>query len=155
MKKVGTIIKVAISGGFDPIHIGHIEYLEAALGLGSTLIIILSRDAQLTQKKGVCAVPYKVRKAVLEWGLKGRGMVVENLDDSLTSCKSLRYYKPDIFAKGGDTWDKGNLPEREVCKELGIKMLFGVGGYNKPYSSSDFLVKEEERSINDILKGRR
>jgi len=138
MKKVGTIIKVAISGGFDPIHIGHIEYLEAALGLGSTLIIILSRDAQLTQKKGVCAVPYKVRKAVLEWGLKGRGMVVENLDDSLTSCKSLRYYKPDIFAKGDSSWNDDNLPEKEVCIENGIKIIYGVGGLEKQYSSSDF-----------------
>jgi len=129
---------VAISGGFDPIHTGHIKYIEEALKLGDKLIIILSRDDQLIMKKGRVAVPYEVRKAVLEWGLKCRGCVVENIDKDHTSKESIAYYKPDVFVKGGDTWALDNLPEKEVCDKLGIKLAFGVGGYDKPYSSSEF-----------------
>ena len=132
------MIRVAISGGFDPVHPGHISYIEEALKLGDRLIVILSRDNQLVMKKGKYAQPYKVRRAVLEWGLHGRGYIVENRDKDITSCESLRYYRPDIFAKGGDTWSLENLPEREVCEELGIKVLFGIGGYDKQYSSSKF-----------------
>jgi len=131
-------MKVAISGGFDPIHTGHIRYIEEALKLGDELIVILGRDDQLAQKKGTCAIPYEVRKAVLEWGLKGRGKVVENIDEDITCCESLEYYRPDIFAKGGNTWNGESLPEKEVCEVLGIEIAFGVGGYDKPYSSSEF-----------------
>jgi cytidyltransferase-like protein len=130
-------LKVAISGGFDPIHPGHIQYIEEALKLGE-LIIILTRDDQLIQKKGKCVIPYEARKQILEWGLKGRGKVVGNLDLDITCKSSLRFYRPNIFAKGGDTWDANNLPEKEVCQELGIEIVFGVGGYDKPYSSSKF-----------------
>lgn len=131
---------VAISGGFDPIHTGHIKYIECALKLGDKIIVILSRDDQLIMKKGKVSVPYEVRKAVLEWGLKGRGCVVENIDKDYTSKESIAYYKPDIFAKGGDTWALSNLPEKQVCDKLGIKIVFGVGGYDKLYSSSKFEV---------------
>ena len=131
-------MKVAVSGGFDPIHPGHIKYIEEALKLGDEFIVILTRDDQLVMKKGKCIIPYKVRKGVLEWGLKGRGKVVENIDKDITSKDSLRHYGVNIFAKGGDTWDIDNLPEKEVCKELGIRIVFGVGGYDKPYTSSGF-----------------
>ncbi|MGA2669959.1 MAG: adenylyltransferase/cytidyltransferase family protein [Dehalococcoidia bacterium] len=130
-------MKVAIAGGFDPIHPGHIKHIEETLKLGE-IIIILARDDQLIKKKGKCVIPYQARKQILEWGLRGRGQVVENIDTDITCKSSLRLYKPDIFAKGGDTWDINNLPEKEVCGELGIKIMFGVGGYDKPYSSSKF-----------------
>jgi len=134
---------VAVSGGFDPIHPGHIAYIEEASRLGGKLIVILTRDDQLIEKdrlvggvKNRAPIPYEVRKQVIEWGLKGRGEVVENVDKDITSCESLRKYKPDIFAKGGNTWDYNNLPEKEICDQLGIKVIFGIGGYNKLYSSS-------------------
>jgi cytidyltransferase-like protein len=128
---------VATAGSFDPLHPGHIAHIEGALKLGD-LIIILARDDQLIKKKGKCAIPYEARKQILEWGLKGRGKVVENIDKENCCKSSLRLYKPDIFAKGGDTWDINNLPEKEVCEELGIEIIFGVGGHDKPYSSSKF-----------------
>lgn len=130
-------VVVAISGGFDPLHPGHIAYIEEALTLGDRLLVILSRDDQMVLKKGYCAVPYEVRKAVLDWGLDGRGDVVENIDDGITCRESLRYYKSTIFAKGGDTWNEDNLPEAGVCKEEGITIVFGVGGYDKRFSSSE------------------
>ena len=129
-------VRVCCSGGFDTIHPGHISYIEEAIKLGDELLIILTRDDQLLVKKNMKPIPYEVRRAVLEWGLNGRGKVVENIDRDITSKESLRYYRPNIFAKGGDTWDIENLPEKEVCQELGIKVVFGVGGYEKMWNSS-------------------
>lgn len=137
------ITVVAVSGGFDPIHPGHIAYIREALKLGDYLLVILTRDDQLIEKDRLAGnvkkrspIPFEVRKAVIEWGLKGRGKVVENIDKDITSCESLRLYHPDIFAKGGNTWDLENLPEKDVCRELGIKIVFGVGGYDKSFTSS-------------------
>lgn len=138
----GDVI-VAVSGGFDPIHPGHIAYINEALKLGTHLLVILTRDEQLVEKdrkagnkKNRLPIPYDVRKAVLEWGLGDKGKVVMNIDRDITSCVSLKRYHPGIFAKGGDSWDVNNLPEKSVCDELGIEIVFGVGGYDKPYSSS-------------------
>lgn len=135
---------VAVSGGFDPIHPGHIAYIKEALKLGGYLLVILTRDEQLIEKDRIAGnkknrrpIPYDVRKAVIEWGLDGKGEVVMNVDKDITSCMSIKKYHPDIFAKGGDSWDLDNLPEKSVCDELGVKIVFGVGGYDKPYSSSE------------------
>jgi bifunctional ADP-heptose synthase (sugar kinase/adenylyltransferase) len=57
----------------------------------------------------------------------------------LDCVEALRLYKPDVFAKGGDSWDEKNLPEYNVCKELGIKIVFGVGGFDKLNSSSKLI----------------
>jgi len=146
---------VCVSGNFDPCHSGHASYLKEALKLGDKLIVILTRDEQVIAKKGYCFMPYEERKAIVE-AIVGEGTVVINIDgldpDSrvfesakkpikkdFTSCESLRHYKPDIFAKGGDTWDIKNLPEREVCEELGIKVVFGIGGFAKTQSSSELI----------------
>jgi len=136
-------VAVAVAGGFDPIHPGHIAYINEALKLGTHLLVILTRDEQLMEKDRIAGnkknrlpIPYAVRKATLEWGLGDKGEVVENIDRDITSRESLKKYHPDIFAKGGDSWDLDNLPEKSVCDELGIKIVFGVGGYDKPYSSS-------------------
>ena len=136
-------VVVAVSGGFDPIHPGHTAYIEESLKLGNWLIVILSRDDQLIEKdklagniKGRMPIPYEVRKATLEWGLGNRGEVVVNIDEDITSCQSLSKYKPNIFAKGGDSWNIDNLPEKKVCGELGIEIVFGVGSYDKSQSSS-------------------
>ncbi len=130
----------AASGGFDPLHIGHLRYLQDAMKLWSYVIVILTRDDQLAQKKGKPFMCYAERKEVVEAILGNRGMVVPNVDADLTSVESIRKYKPDVFAKGGDTWNLDNLPEAKVCAELGIEVVFGVGGFNKVQSSS-WLIK--------------
>lgn len=137
-------LKVALlSGGFDYLHPGHLSYIESAIGQWDIILIALSRDDQLREKdrqlghpKGREPIPYEVRKALLEWGLKGRAKVVQNVDRDITCCDTLRLYHPDVFVKGGDTWNAQNLPEASVCEELGIEIVFGVGGHDKPYSSS-------------------
>jgi len=127
---------VAISGGFDILHSGHTRHIKEALKLGH-LLVILTRDDQLITKKGFYVMSYEERKEVVEAVLNGQGEVVENIDMAITSVESIRHYKPDIYAKGGDTWDGDNLPEAKVCEELGIKVVFGVGGFDKIQSSSE------------------
>lgn len=140
--------KVAVSGGFDVIYPGHTRHLDAAMRLGDHLIVILSRDDQLKLKDEMSCKPagkpwmtYRDRKEVLEWVLKGKGSfeVVENVDMDITSRDSLKLYCPDIFVKGGDTWDIRNLPELKVCEELGIKIVFGVGGFEKVCESRNIV----------------
>lgn len=130
-------IVVAVSGGFDPIHIGHIRYFKEAKKLGDELLVILNTDDFLIRKKGKPFMIFDERKEILE-AIRWVDEVVASVDNDQTVCKSLRYYRPDIFAKGGDrTID--NIPEKETCNELRIKMFFGVGG--PKIQSSSWLIK--------------
>lgn len=144
------MLVVAVSGGFDPIHKGHVRYIKKAMELGR-VIVILTRDDQLATKKGKAFMEYDERQEILEAIIGDRGEVVPNIDSTIASIDSIRKYKPDIFAKGGDTWDAENLPEADVCKELGIKVVFGVGGVNKVQSSSQLIRLIKEGKTNNIV----
>ena len=124
---------VTVSGGFDPIHMGHVRMILEAGSLGD-VIIIANSDAWLMRKKGYVFMPYEERQEIL-YALKGVVDVVEALDDDDTVCKSLEKLRPDIFANGGDR-KEGNVPEYKLCEKLNIKMMFGIGGRDKPQSSS-------------------
>jgi D-beta-D-heptose 7-phosphate kinase/D-beta-D-heptose 1-phosphate adenosyltransferase len=130
-------IVVAVSGGFDPIHIGHIRNLKEAKKLGDKLLVILNTDDFLIRKKGKPFMVFDERKEILE-AIRWVDEVVASVDTDQTVCQSLRHYKPDIFAKGGDR-TIGNIPEKATCNELGIKMVFGVGGAK--IQSSSWLIK--------------
>jgi len=130
------MITVAVSGGFDPVHIGHIRSVTEAKKLGDELVVILTRDDQLIRKKGYCFIPYDERKEIME-SIVGVDRVVPNIDDDITSNKSLEYYRPDIFAKGGDRTED-NMPEIEkvLCEKIGCRIVYGVGGAKIQSSSS-------------------
>jgi D-beta-D-heptose 7-phosphate kinase/D-beta-D-heptose 1-phosphate adenosyltransferase len=142
------ITVVAISGGFDPIHIGHLRSIKEAKKLGDKLMVILTRDEQLIQKKGYYFMPYEERKEILE-SVEGVDRVVPNIDAQITSNESLEYYRPDIFAKGGDRTED-NMPEIEkmICEKIGCKIVYGVGG-DKIQSSSS-LVKRSSRLRGEV-----
>lgn len=124
----------------DPIHIGHLRYIKEAQKLGDWLIVILSTDEVLARKKGKAFMPYDERKEIIEAIIGENGEVVPNVNKNGLDCiESIRLYKPNIYAKGGDTWDAKNLPEYQVCQELGVKMVFGVGGFEKVQSSSNLI----------------
>ena len=127
---------VAISGGFDPVHVGHIRSFREAKKLGDKLLIILTRDDQLIRKKGYYFMPFEERKEILE-RIEGVDRVVPNIDDEITSNESLEYYRPDIFAKGGDRTED-NMPEIEksICAKIGCKIVYGIGGDKIQSSSS-------------------
>jgi len=124
---------VAVSGGFDPIHIGHVRMIQDARKLGN-VIIFLNTDEWLKRKKGYIFMPWQERAEVL-LSIKGVKEVYSAMDDDNTVCKALEFYKPDIFANGGDR-KPGLVPEYQVCEKLGIEMAFSVGGDDKPQSSS-------------------
>ena len=124
---------VCVSGGFDPIHIGHVRMIQDAASMGD-VIIIANSDDWLMRKKGYVFMPYKERQEIL-FAIKGVVDVVEAKDADDTVCKTLEKIKPDIFANGGDR-KEGNVPEYDLCNRLGIEMKFGVGGKDKPQSSS-------------------
>ena len=124
---------VAVSGGFDPIHVGHVRMILAAAEFGD-VIVIANSDNWLMRKKGYIFMPYEERQEIL-YAIKGVVDVYEAQDDDDTVCKTLEKINPDIFANGGDR-KEGNVPEYEVCKKLEIEMKFGVGGLDKPQSSS-------------------
>lgn len=127
------MITVVTSGGYDPIHIGHIRCFKKAKKLGDKLIVILNTDKFLKKKKGYIFMPYYERKEIIE-SIKYVDKVVRCIDKDQSVCKTLESLNPDIFAKGGDR-NLGNIPEKEVCERLGIKMVFTVGG-GKIQSSS-------------------
>lgn len=138
---------VAVSGGFDPIHVGHIRMIREAASMGSGVIIIANSDEWLIRKKGYAFMSYEERQEIL-YSIKGVVDVFKAKDLDGTVCESLRLIKPDIFANGGDR-KKGNVPEYQVCNELGIEMRFGVGGSEKPQSSS-WLVDKATKAQADL-----
>lgn len=131
---------VAVSGGFDPIHIGHTRYIEESNKLGDELVVILNNDNWLINKKGFVFMPQEERKEVLE-AIRGVSRVVitdHELEESDRSvCRALREIRPHIFSNGGDRKPDGDpVPEVEVCNELGIQMVYNVGYAGKVQSSS-------------------
>tara|TARA_Y100000592_G_C5375238_1_gene270607 strand:- start:156 stop:599 length:444 start_codon:yes stop_codon:yes gene_type:complete len=134
MRRIPTI---AVSGGFDPIHKGHVQMIREAAEYGQ-VIVILNSDDWLIRKKGYKFMPFEER-AYIAGSIKGVSVVM-NVDDSDgTVCAALKRMKPDYFANGGDRYDT-NTPEMEVCEELGITMLWNIGG-GKIQSSSDLVSK--------------
>ena len=132
---------VAVSGGFDPIHKGHVRMIRAASAFGS-VIVIANSDEWLMRKKGYVFMSFDERKEILE-SIKGVTVVYEALDDDDTVCESLKVIRPNMFANGGDR--KGdNVPEVALCDELGIQMLWNVGG-EKAQSSSWLVEKSKEK----------
>ena len=116
---------VATSGYFDPLHVGHLESLELAKQLGDKLIVIVNSDLQAKLKKGKSFMEQEDRMKII-LALKCVDEVFLSIDKDKTQCESLKYLKPNIFAKGGDRMS-GEIPESKVCKELGIKIIDGLG----------------------------
>ncbi len=131
---------VAVSGGFDPVHIGHVRMIREAAKLGDELVVILNSDRFLEEKKGFAFMTFEERKEILE-NIIGVTEVVECIDEDQTVCKTLSELKPHIFANGGDRKNEDDIPEFKVCVEHGIEMVFNVGTGGKVQSSSELVKK--------------
>ena len=125
---------VAVSGGFDPIHVGHVRMIRESAKLGEYVVVIANSDEWLKRKKGYAFMTFEERAEILS-ALEGVDSVIKANDADDTVCETLLKLKPDVFANGGDR-KSGNIPEYKLCDELGIEMVFGVGGNDKPQSSS-------------------
>ncbi|TFH36163.1 MAG: glycerol-3-phosphate cytidylyltransferase [Dehalococcoidia bacterium] len=128
---------VAVSGGFDPLHVGHLRMIQAAAKLGTRLVVIVNDDDFLVRKKGYAFMPLAERMEIVR-GLRDVDDVVAAVDRDQTVCETLRLVKPHVFANGGDRRDAADIPETVVCRELGIEMVFNVGG-GKVQSSSELV----------------
>lgn len=128
---------VIATGGFDPIHSGHIAYLNAARKLGDSLLVGLNSDAWLERKKGRAFMPFQERETIL-MNIKSVDSVYGIDDRDGSACQLLEWAKEQfpyaeiVFANGGDR-TKDNIPEMRV---EGVEFAFGVGGEDKANSSS-------------------
>ena len=136
MKEGRTVVA---SGYFDPIHVGHIEYLEMAAKFGDKLVVIVNNDNQAALKKGAPFMTEEDRLKIVS-SLKCVDEVFLSIDEDSTVCRSLQAVNPDIFAKGGDRFID-EIPEATTCKEIGAEIVDGLG--MKIRSSSDYYNKED------------
>ena len=126
-------VVVAVSGYFDPIHVGHLEYLQLASKLGDRLIVIVNNNHQAKLKKGEFFMHEKDRIQIVA-ALRCVDEVFLSIDTDSSVCKSLEAVKPNIFANGGDR-SLDEIPEIAVMKKYDIKLVDGLG--DKIRSSSD------------------
>jgi len=138
---------VVASGYFDPLHYGHIEYLEQSKALGDKLIVIVNNDRQAALKKGKHFMPARERVKMIR-SLSCVDCALESIDEDRTVCKTLACLHPHIFANGGDQFNT-NIPEAKVCNELGITLMDGLG--NKIQSSS-WLLKRAAGNDEEVEK---
>ena len=155
---LGNEVKtVCISGGFDPLHVGHLRMIIEASGLaqGGRLVVILNSDEWLMQKKGYVFMPFEERKEIL-MGIRGVSEVTSVDDSDNTVCEALIRINPKgflsrsdryVFANGGDR-KEGNIPEAQVCNDLNIEMIYNVGG-GKVQSSSKLVHGMKSRAENE------
>jgi len=128
---------IALSGGFDPLHCGHTAMIADAACFGK-VIILLNSDDWLMRKKGYVFMKFEERKRLLQ-SLRDVYCVLPAQDDDNTVCKSIDSLKDLVryFGNGGDR-KADNTPEAELCQQLGIPIIYGLGG-NKISSSSELV----------------
>jgi D-beta-D-heptose 7-phosphate kinase/D-beta-D-heptose 1-phosphate adenosyltransferase len=138
---------ICLSGGFDPMHVGHLSMIEEASKFGK-VIIILNSDIWLDRKKGYHLMTWSDRAVILK-ALKYVYDVVP-VDDinGGTVCEALKSIKPTFFGNGGDR-NQTNTPEVTLCEELGIELVWGLGG-NKIQSSSELVDSVVNRVIEKL-----
>lgn len=129
---------VASSGHFDPLHEGHLRYLEAASRLGDFHVVIVNSDAQLCLKGRQPLLNEQQRLEVIR-SLKFVDAAVLSVDQDRSVAQTLQNIRPAVFANGGDVVDESQCREAMTCRFLGIQMVFGVGGSHKIASSSELL----------------
>lgn len=134
---------ICASGYFDPLHFGHVEYLQKSKDLGDKLIVIVNSDHQASLKKGKSFMPSAERVRLIR-ALDCVDAVVEAIDQDRTVCQTIAMLHPDVFAKGGDQTVQ-SIPEAKICNELGIQLVDGLG--DKIQSSSWLLARAKGEAI--------
>lgn len=139
---------VVLSGGFDPIHIGHTRMIIAASKLGAEVVVGVNSDEWLKRKKGYAFMPWSERAEMAE-SIKGVARAISFDDSDNSACNLIRKVRaenPNVsiaFANGGDR-NKANIPENDIAKDLGIALVWSLGG-GKIQSSSDLVKKIKEK----------
>lgn len=129
---------VCTSGGFDPVHPGHLSCFFDSKQYGDTLVVVVNGDSWLVEKKGKPFMDLKTRMGILSFVYGIDYIIPFETEGDRTVIQALKKVRPHVFTKGGDRIDATTIPEWDTCKELGIEVISGVG-YDKLWSSSDFL----------------
>jgi len=129
---------VCTSGGYDPIHPGHATCIVESKRHGDTLVVVVNGDNFLTVKKGKPFMDLMTRCRIVSCIRNVDFVIPFEIRDDQTVCEALRRIRPHIFTKGGDRTDYSNIPEWQVCQELGIEIVPRVG-HEKVWDSSGFL----------------
>ena len=138
---------ITTSGGFDPLHVGHLRCIQESasikdnLSSGSMFVVIANADGFLMNNKGFVFMPEDERLEILH-GLKGVDHVVSWYDGTQTCVGAIEAIEPDIFTKGGDRTSRENIPEADICDVVGCEIIFNVGG-GKIQSSSWLTEKKQ------------
>jgi cytidyltransferase-like protein len=127
--------KIMVSGGFDPIHVGHVRMILEAAKFGEVVVVVNSDD-WLMRKKGYVFMPWAERAEIIE-SIEGVHNAVAVDDSDGTVCEAIRRIKPALFANGGDRGEN-NTPESLICEEMGIILVWNAGG-GKIQSSSELV----------------
>lgn len=138
---------VAVSGGFDPVHVGHIRLFQEAKALGDRLIVIINNDDWLTKKKGYVFISENERIEIIQSIRYVDEVILTNHVKNpadMSVCGMLEKIRPHIFANGGDR-NQHNIPELDMCKKIGCDVIFNVGSGGKVQSSSWLLEKFRTR----------
>ncbi|NDB84947.1 MAG: hypothetical protein EB127_19930 [Alphaproteobacteria bacterium] len=138
---------IALSGAFDPLHVGHIRMIKSAVNFGR-VIIILNSDTWVKKRKGYLLTPWYDRKELL-LSINGVSEVIKVDDSDETVCEALERVRPTIFGNGGYT-TRANTPERELCLKLGIRLVWGLGGGEKDAYSNDMIGKILNKQVEEI-----
>jgi D-beta-D-heptose 7-phosphate kinase/D-beta-D-heptose 1-phosphate adenosyltransferase len=117
---------VVVSGGFAPLHSGHVRYINHAAAYGQ-VIVVLNSDQWLQKHKGFVFQTFFERMEVV-FSINRVASVVAAEDDDGTICSNLEKLQPDIYCVGATHEDAASTAEVELCEKLGIKVIFGVGG---------------------------
>ena len=133
---------VLVTGGFDPLHSGHISYFKEAKKLGDKLVVGLNSDEWLTRKKGKPFMPADERIQLIK-ELRCVDIVIKSIDTDRTVCKTLETVepKPDYFCNGGDQ-NNNTIPEGEICNKRNIELRDGFGD---KIQSSSWLIKGSKK----------
>ncbi|HEX7651301.1 MAG TPA: adenylyltransferase/cytidyltransferase family protein [Candidatus Paceibacterota bacterium] len=144
---------VSVSGGFDPLHIGHLHLMEKAKDHGDKLVVILNDDEWLMRKKGFVFMPLKERAEMLYGFRWVDDVVIREPRETYDVIHMLAKLDVHIFANGGDRKTEQDIPEAQICKEKDIKMIFGVGDLDKAQASTWLIqnfLKQVEGKIDRI-----
>ena len=138
------------SGGFDPMHIGHVRCIKGTYDLASNkdihpwqmtglVVVVVNADSFLVRKKGYAFMPLEERMEIIN-AIKGVDFVVPwETDGDQTVCGAIEILKPTYFAKGGDRFDASTIPEWGICKKINCEIITGVGAGGKVQSSSELI----------------
>lgn len=143
---------VAVSGYFNPLHVGHLEMIQKAKKLGDELVVIINNDAQVALKGSVPFMSLADRVKIVK-ALRDVDRVFISIDKDKTVRQSLTKVRPDIFANGGDRYSVGDVPEYPICQKYGIKMVDGLG--RKIRASSQLIAKAAQlkaQTVADLKK---